>query len=416
MRSTIYYHREEKRWFHSDRGSSYTFGKNETLLPFAEAKPSCLSFAVAKKGKKLGPLIGILISESTLKKLLNGRKKKLESIHHILQLYGGICIAFSTNDLQAKKVHGYVFSDEQKQWLQVTAPLPDVVYNRIKNRREEQAAETQRLLQTLHEKQIPYFNPSFFTKWELYNMLKTNELLRPHLPATVRVSSPNDVINMLETYKHIYMKPNEGYKGKGIFTLQLNKKGNDIIFSNRKQQKTLSHLTPLFHVYNLDEYIAQEAISPDTLNGKRYDLRVLAHYQNGSYNISGIGVRQSVSQQVTTHIPNGGRLISYEFVKEKIDEPLLQQIVAECGKTLSEHIGFVGEFSLDIGRTPDGHLYIYELNSKPMIFDEPHIEEKGTKNLIRVFHEVSGFVEQEHLQAYQEAFSHNLRIDAARKS
>jgi hypothetical protein len=126
-------------------------------------------------------------------------------------------------------------------------------------------------------------------------------------------------------------------------------------------------------------------------NGNRYDLRILAHYDNGKYKMSGIGVRLSQSQQITTHIPNGGKMIPYKWVKDRINEALLQTIVNECGLTLSTHLGFIGEFSIDIGRDTNGQLYIYELNSKPMIFDEQVIQKRGTKHLIAVFDQLSGF-------------------------
>ncbi|MBR8645638.1 hypothetical protein KEH51_21385 [[Brevibacterium] frigoritolerans] len=37
-------------------------------------------------------------------------------------------------------------------------------------------------------------------------------------------------------------------------------------------------------------------------------------------------------------------------------------------------IGFLGEFSIDIGEDESGSLFIYEVNSKPMQFDEEEIE------------------------------------------
>ncbi|WP_052659373.1 YheC/YheD family protein [Bacillus alveayuensis] len=391
MKMIIYYDFEQEKWFHKDSDFSYTFGKNEISLPFSEAK-SCLSFSVVKKGNHLGPLIGIVISDSTVKPLLKRRKRSFEQIHQELKSLGGVCVVFTAENVQTNEIHGYVFSDEQKQWIDVKAPLPDIVYNRIKARKDEQTTENQQFFQLLQKNNIPYFNPSFFTKWQLYQILNSNKMLRPYLPATLSVSSPNDVIAMLNKYGHIYMKPNEGYKGKGIFTLQLNHGQHTVVFSSPKHKRTFRNIAALFRLYDLNEYIAQQAIHSDTINGKRYDLRILAHYQNNHFVISGIGIRQSIKQKITTHIPNGGRLIPYEFVKEKIDESLLQHIVNQCGSTLSAHLGLIGEFSLDLGRTPDGHFYIYELNSKPMVFDEPEIQQQGTKNLIRAFHELSGFV------------------------
>ncbi|KYC97138.1 hypothetical protein B4102_0793 [Heyndrickxia sporothermodurans] len=39
-----------------------------------------------------------------------------------------------------------------------------------------------------------------------------------------------------------------------------------------------------------------------------------------------------------------------------------------------------------MGRDQSGKLWIYEVNSKPMSFDEEDIEKKRIKNLIQIFY------------------------------
>jgi glutathione synthase/RimK-type ligase-like ATP-grasp enzyme len=387
---TIYYNANNNIWFHQDKGHSYTLGNNEMLLSFSKRFPS-LSFRVKEKQGKVGPLVGILISDASIHELLKRRKRHIEMIHSYLQTCGGICVVFTLNNVQANKLKGYAFSDQQQTWIEVTAPLPHVVYNRMKNRDEEKTTAFREFIQLLNQHDIPYFNPCFFTKWQLYKILETNEHLRTHLPLTVQVRSSDDIANMLQMHKRIYMKPNEGYKGKGIFTLQYHPDKEEIVLEQMHERKILSRIDELYDNYNITGYIAQQAIESDMLNGNRYDLRILVHYDNGKYKMSGIGVRLSQSQQITTHIPNGGKIIPYKWVKDRINEVLLQTIVNECGLTLSAHLGFIGEFSIDIGRDTNGQLYIYELNSKPMIFDEQAIQKRGTKHLIAVFDQLSGF-------------------------
>jgi hypothetical protein len=45
---------------------------------------------------------------------------------------------------------------------------------------------------------------------------------------------------------------------------------------------------------------------------------------------------------------------------------------------------------MDIG-IQNNHYYIFEINSKPMVFDEIAIKEQGLENLIRLFYELSNF-------------------------
>ncbi|MBA2874781.1 YheC/YheD family endospore coat-associated protein [Thermaerobacillus caldiproteolyticus] len=386
---TIYYSVHTQTWFHRDKGCTYTLGHNNHALSFSEQIPF-LSFRVKERHGKVGPLVGILLSESSIPHLQKRQKRYIEMINSHLQTSGGIGIVFTLNGVRANTLHGYIFSEQNEEWIETITPLPDVVYNRMKSRSEEKSETFRQFIQWLHNHRIPYFNPCFFAKWQLYELLHTNERLRPHLPATVQVHTIDDILTMLHTYKHIYMKPNAGWKGKGIFTLTYTPT-EEIIFERMHERKLLSRIDELNELYKLTEYIAQQAIDSDTFHGNRYDLRILAHYNNGTHTISGIGVRLSQTQQMTTHIPNGGRKIPYRLVKERFHESLLHTIVRECGLTLSEHLGFIGEFSIDIGRGTDGQLYIYELNSKPMIFDEPEIQTHGAKRLIAVFDQLSGF-------------------------
>lgn len=54
-----------------------------------------------------------------------------------------------------------------------------------------------------------------------------------------------------------------------------------------------------------------------------------------------------------------------------------------------EKIGFLGEFSIDIGEDESGSLFIYEVNSKPMQFDEVEIETNRLLHLKNLFIELT---------------------------
>lgn len=92
---------------------------------------------------------------------------------------------------------------------------------------------------------------------------------------------------------------------------------------------------------------------------------------------------------MTTHVFHGGTVLPYTEVKERIDEQELEQLIALSGKRLSERFGFVGEFSADIGVSRERQLYIYEINAKPMVFDEPEIEMHRLRRLNQLFAELA---------------------------
>jgi glutathione synthase/RimK-type ligase-like ATP-grasp enzyme len=386
----ICYNEKKQQWFHQDEGRTYVFGYQHPLS-FSNELPS-FSFHVKEQRGKVGPLVGIMISESSIPALLKRKKRYIELITTSLQEAGSIGIVLPFSSIYEKFVQGYVFVRGLGQWVSVTAPLPDVFYNRIKSRLEEKTNEFQRTIELLENLHIPFFNRSFFTKWELYETLQKNDQLRPHLPATLLVHDTDDIRKMLQTYGSVYVKPNEGAKGKGLFRLTSSPLQTHILYEQINVRKTLTSLEELNPLLSSTRYIVQQAIDADTWKGNRYDLRVLVHYQHGAYAISGIGVRLSQAQQLTTHVLSGGKLLPYSEVKHRIDEALLCNLISECGKEMSKHFGFIGEFSADIGLSKDGQLYVYELNAKPMIFDEPDIQRHGAKQLISLFDELTGFL------------------------
>ncbi|NUK28640.1 YheC/YheD family protein [Parageobacillus sp. VR-IP] len=387
--TVIYYNQDRGAWFHQDHGRAYSFGCNG-LLPFSDDTPS-FSLPVKEKNGKIGPLVGIMVSESSIPVLLNRKKRYIELIVHCLQKAGGIGVVCPVNAIGEHAIRGYVFVPALDRWVPVTAPLPDVFYNRIKSRQEEKSTVFQQTVARFGNLCIPFFNRTFFTKWEIYETLVKNERLRAHLPHTVPVQHIDDIQNMLKTYGSVYMKPNDGAKGKGIFRLTASLLPNTILYEHINGKKTLASLDELAPLLAATRYIAQQAIDADTWNGQRYDLRVLVHYKHGRYIISGIGVRLAQTQQLTTHVLNGGTILPYSEVRERVDEKELHSLLDACGKEISGRFGFVGEFSADIGVGKDGTLYVYELNAKPMIFDEPDIQQNGAKQLISLFAELAGF-------------------------
>jgi hypothetical protein len=54
----------------------------------------------------------------------------------------------------------------------------------------------------------------------------------------------------------------------------------------------------------------------------------------------------------------------------------LNRLMSKIGETLDDAYGPFGEFSVDLGMDRDNRCWIFEINSKPMVFDETDIQEK----------------------------------------
>jgi hypothetical protein len=67
----------------------------------------------------------------------------------------------------------------------------------------------------------------------------------------------------------------------------------------------------------------------------------------------------------------------------------LNRIAEAVGRELTKKYGLIGEFSMDIGLTSGGKPFIFEVNSKPMIFDEPDIQKKRESQLVKTFNDIA---------------------------
>ncbi|MCL6637316.1 MAG: YheC/YheD family protein [Alicyclobacillus sp.] len=63
-----------------------------------------------------------------------------------------------------------------QRWLALPCPRPEAVYNRIPNRSLEAAPDSRQAKQTLFNLSIPFFNPAYFDKATLYEVLKEAHL------------------------------------------------------------------------------------------------------------------------------------------------------------------------------------------------------------------------------------------------
>jgi glutathione synthase/RimK-type ligase-like ATP-grasp enzyme len=345
------------------------------------------------KTNQTGPLIGI-ISARKSNGSIAGNGPLFIALQKELISLDGISFVFTPEDADKEFITGYTFSPDKNQWIEGKFRYPNLVYNRVPFRKSEQNEQYQRFFSILKEKNIPFFNPCFIDKFELYELLKTHPFLQTFLPQTILIRQKKDLYNFLKIQISIYLKPAQSSKGKGIFRLKL--------IGSSKVQLDGIHIHEIYQSFNhfweqwgteiLEKnYLAQEEITSAEYEGFRFDFRILAHADGGEYILTGVGIRQSQEQDITTHIPSGGRLLPYELLQSTEHDLFFQEIVPHIGKALSERFGYFGEFSIDAGISNTGQYYIFEVNSKPMSFDELEIETKKIEQLCRLFLQLSNF-------------------------
>lgn len=388
----IYYDGNAKSW-HSNH-SGFTLGSNnQPLLPSFTTPLEFLPFKMMTRGNNIGPIVGILTSYNSKNKLI-GNRPLFEKLQRELDEFGGMIVIFPPEQLTTTKVDGFTYIASQDKWLPITTPLPHVIYNRVPFRKTEEGYSFAAAIELIKNNSLPFFNPHFINKYELSQLLKQDIMLQNCLPDTELIHSEQTVTDFITKYGSVYVKPAAGSKGKNIYRLSKKNDGSILLQSIQGEQQFSSlHevVNDYLSIWTTKEHIIQEEINVDLFNGHRYDFRILATYLDGNYKLTGVGIRQSSRQDVTTHVPAGGKIISYEHVQNKEHDRFFLLAVKHCGELLTSRFGFFGEFSIDACIDKSGNYYIFEVNSKPMLFDEPEIETNRCRQLAKLFYELSGF-------------------------
>jgi glutathione synthase/RimK-type ligase-like ATP-grasp enzyme len=398
----IYYDSDTRYWFQTSVTDTVTFGGNKTVLPWQKTDTKhTFSIQLNSENHHAGPIVGIITARKA-DGTIAGNSALFIKLQKRIMLQGGISYIFTSEDVQNNWINGYMFLPEMNQWKKIKVPLPDLVYNRIPFRNVEQEEQCQAFFSILKVKNIPFFNPCFLDKYKLYTLLKTNPKIMDYLPETMLINDQQTLYDFFEEQKGIYLKPSHAAKGKGIYRLSFTE-SPILLMEGLKGNDTYPTFLDFWEKWKKEliekQYLAQKEVNSAKFEGKRFDLRVLAHASGDGYMVTGVGVRQAMEQDITTHVPNGGKLLPYHLFQTDELDRFITYAVNEIGETLTKSYGFFGEFSIDLGISDDGDYFLYEVNSKPMSFDEIEIEDKKLNQLCSLFFQLTKFPHTHEIQA-----------------
>lgn len=387
----IYYNCKTQKWEHDDSTIRF-LGKNrlKTVQNTELNLQHSIPFLVKRKGDQLGPVIGILCSKGN-RGGFSGNEQLFLDIQRRLEKTGGISFVFTPEGIQGQQIKGYYYY--HSQWIPLLFPIPDFIYNRIRNYQDETLKVIGPVKKLIHECKVPYFNPHFFHKWNTYLELSEESKLQAYLPATAHLNKKDQLCNWVEVHNEVYLKPVLSNRGKGIFLLS--KEDRTFVVRTNSMSYSFERFDDLWNELNLDmichKYIIQRKVTLLTFEGSPYDYRVLVQRIKNDWFITGIGVRCAKEEGIMTHIPNGGTIIPIEDLTDPLTNADIEHLVQLIATRLEKAYGYIGEFSIDIGKDVDGNLWIFEVNSKPMKFDEPHIYSKAMETLISCFYDETLF-------------------------
>ncbi|AKG34069.1 YheC/YheD family endospore coat-associated protein [Paenibacillus durus] len=351
---------------------------------------------------QLGPLVGVLSDGPAAPGQPFGSRTGF--IKQLLRQGSNMCyiFAFMPRDInwQQERVYGY-FLTESGKFERKMVPLPDVVYNRLPSRRAETSTAINQLRERFTRKKIPFFNWSFFDKSDIYRLLEGDSFASQHIPETHSSPEPDLIKDMLERHHFVYYKPSAGSLGHGIYRLTyLPKRG---YFARYRQGgknvllrfSTFESLMRQLRSRNgrsLNSYVVQQGIRLIEIDGCPIDFRFHMHKNgNNQWVVVGIGAKKAGRGSVTTHLKNGGSLLTPQqalgrVFGAKADEVLqrAKQTAIRLAESLEiQHRHLIGEIGFDLGIDQDEDIWMFEANAKPgrSIFRHPSLRAEGKASI-----------------------------------
>lgn len=366
-------------------------------------------------GLRLGPYIGIMTNKrpGNLKGFqgLRGRRENYTALTRIARQMGAVAFVFAVEDVDFKRlrVAGYAM-DSTGRWLPRDYPLPNVVYNRIPDRKSEVSREVvmaKRRFERLDG--MALFNPRFLNKWDLYRILKEEPNLVSYMPETRVYKGAEDILTMLKKHRMVYLKPRDSFAGQGIMRAEY---VNGTFVLSFKQGGVYRHephsdfagLARSFAARRRPGvYLVQQGLRLAKFRGAIFDARIIVQKTGqGQWDLTGAGVRVAARGGITTHVPNGGHIEPIDrVIGEVFGENVtasqgiyqrVRQLALDIAPTIERRYGHTfGEMSMDIGITKDGQCFFFEANAKPMKFDEPTIRKKSLRRLVEFSRYLAGY-------------------------
>ncbi|WP_199615682.1 YheC/YheD family endospore coat-associated protein [Paenibacillus alkalitolerans] len=353
---------------------------------------------------RLGPLIGILTSGGFGGNRPFGTRTGLIRAYLQAGNKKAYYFAFTPRDINwdNETVFGY-FINPEGGWTRRTVPLPDVVYNRLASRSADVSSSMESLKSKFLRRNIPVFNWSFFNKWDVYRLLEDDDAYK-HVPESVINPTPEKLQEMLERHRFIYLKPTHGSLGKGIYRItyapskgyfaRFRRNGGNVLLRYQKYSALVKMLG--LRRGRLRNYVAQQGVRLVEIDDSPIDFRFhLVRNGLNDWIVAGIGAKKAGKGSVTTHIKNGGTLMTPEQALSRVFGGRSGEVLARMKGVsikLAEAIQrnyrhHIGELGFDLGIDTDEHVWMFEANSKPgrSIFKHPSLKEEGRDTLHLLF-------------------------------
>ncbi|WP_019415183.1 YheC/YheD family protein [Paenisporosarcina sp. TG20] len=273
-------------------------------------------------------------------------------------------------DIENQKIKGKYY--ENGVWLDKEYPFPDAIYNASYPLSEN----AERIVDYLSER-IPFTSHSIGDKLGVHNRIMKGKDFKQYLIPTVKLTNSKEILELINLYPKVIMKPVSGHQGVGILFIE---KLDDGHFKINELGKTLIYkkqelLNKVLHKIQEQDYIAQKFISSQMKSGNVYDFRLhVQKNRKGKWVITTIYPRIGPLGSITSNLSGGGYTAYLdEFLQKEfhIDWFNMKRLLEHFSLSFPNHfeslydgIAF-DELGIDVGIDENQKLWLFEVNWRP---------------------------------------------------
>ncbi len=343
--------------------------KKEVFIP----EDVTFQINVVKNTLQLGPMI-LWVAANENKRLIDRLPNLQKRIENHVPETGMICICSEEGvDPKTNQIKGFYYSHDSKEnglkWKKAVFSNPGAVFKRV------------RLSSVINKNLISQsngnlFNSYFYTKWEMWKLLSSDNGVSMHLPFTKKVKDISTVKKVLKKYPSIYIKPVDGSEGAKIIRVEKGRYGYRI--TDDKNNK--ANVTKLEEYPNLEEklksgreYIVQQDVSMKH-DSRNVDFRIYMQKNKlHKWISSGITARVGRQGSIITNLRQQEYWLKARKAFRKIyglskkeaasQEKQLVDIFTKACEAVDK-TGHFGDIAIDFTVDKNLNVWILELNMR----------------------------------------------------